>query len=133
MIEEAAVAGRVGAGGVLRRGPEEAQGRECPISGLGAVDPAVFDADRIRRQRESNRGDARERRGGPAVGGQAVGRRGQVPEEVEGAVLQGVEECSGIGCDARAPGVTRTASEDQGKSECAEASNQKLYSTPSCT
>ncbi len=100
MIKEAAIARRVRPRGILWRGPEEAQRGEGAISGLGTVDPAVFDADRIR-----------------AVGGQAVGRRGQVPEEVEGFVLEGIEESDGVGRDARAPGVTRTASEDQGKDD----------------
>jgi len=133
MIEEAAVPGGVRAGGVLRRRPEELQRRECAIGGLGARDPTVFYADGVRRQREADRGDARERRCGPAVGGEAVRGRRQVPEEVEGAVLQRVEESGRVGRDARAPGVTSTTSEGQGKNdrcETATAYGQNPSSTP---
>jgi len=49
MIEEAPIAGRVRAGGILGRGPEEAQRRERPIGGLSARDPAVLDADGVGR------------------------------------------------------------------------------------
>jgi len=97
VIEEAAIPGRVGSGGILRRGPEEAQRRQGPVGGLGAGDPAVLDADRVRRQREADRGDARERRRGPAVGREPVGRRRQVPEKVEGLVLERIEKRDGIG------------------------------------
>gem|GEM_PF-5029199 len=48
-------------------------------------------------------------------------------------MLQGIEERGGIGRDARAPGVTGTASEGQGKDDDAETATQKLYSTPICT
>ncbi len=135
MIEEAAIAGGVRAGRVLRGGPEELQRFECAVGGLGASDPAVFYADGVRRQREPDGGDARERRRGPAVGGQAVAGRRQVPEEVEGFVLQRIEECGRVGCDARAPGVTGTASEGQGKNdgiETAAPSGQNVYSAPTC-
>src|SRR5438034_3746429 len=133
MIEEAAIAGRVGARGILRCGPEEAQRCERTIGGLGAGDPAVLDADRIGRQCKPDGGDARERWGGPAVGREAVGCRRQVPEEVEGFVLEGIEKGGGVGRDARAPGVAGTASEGQGICDgckTATASRQKLYSAP---
>jgi len=134
VIEEAAIAGGVGAGGVLRRGPEKAQGRQRASGGLGARDPAVFDADRVGGEGEADRGDARERRRGPAVRREAVRRRRQVPEEVEGAVLQRVEECDRVGRGARAPGVVRTTSEGQGETNRGEAttSDQNVYSAPSC-
>jgi hypothetical protein len=66
----------------------------------------VLHADGVGGEREADGGDTRERRRGPAVGREAVGRRRQVPEEVEGAVLEGVEKRGGIGCNTRAPGVT---------------------------
>src|SRR6266576_39616 len=133
VIEKASIACGVRAGRVLRGGPEELQCLESAVGSLAARDPVVLDADRIRRQRKADRGDARERRCGPAVGGEAVGRRRQVPEEVEGAVLQGVEERGGVGRDARAPGATTTASEGQGEYDRGRTSNQKLYSAPICT
>src|SRR2546425_3577694 len=136
MIEEAAIPGGVRTGRVLRRGPEELERLQRAVGGLGAGDPAVLHADRVGGERESDGGDARERRGGPAVGGEAVGCRRQVPEEVERAVLQGVEKGSCVWRDARAPGVSSTASEGQGKDDSSEStstSGQKLYSTPICT
>src|SRR5881628_2359468 len=96
----------------------------------------MLHADRIGGEREPHGGDAREGGCGPAVGGEAVGCWRQVPEEVEGLVLQGVEKGSSVWRDARAPGVTRTTSEGQGEQnnyEAATASGQKLYSAPICT
>ena len=136
MIEEAVIAGDVVRRGVLRRGPEEAQRRERAVGGLRARDPAVFDADGIRGERESDGSDARERRSRPAVGSEAVAGRRQVPEKAEGAVLERVEKRGGVGRNARAPGVAATCSEGQGKNdgcETATATDQKLYSAPSCS
>src|SRR2546425_4600551 len=132
MIEEAAIPGGVRTGRVLRRGPEELERLQRAVGGLGAGDPAVLHADRVGGERESDGGDARERRGGPAVGGEAVGCRRQVPEEVERAVLQGVEKGSCVWRDARAPGVTGTASEGQGKNDGGET-NATFGQNPSST
>src|SRR5207249_231827 len=103
--------------------------------GLGARDPAVLDADRVGCQREAHRGDARERRCGPAVGGEAITGWRQVPEKTERAVLERVEERRGVGRNARAPGVVAACSEGQGENngcEPAAPCDQKLYSAPSC-
>src|SRR6267378_1199634 len=56
VIEEAAIAGGVRAGGVLRRGPEELQRLECAVGGLGPSDPAMLYAYWVRRQREPDGG-----------------------------------------------------------------------------
>src|SRR5207253_2944884 len=135
VIEKAAIACGVRAGRVLRGGPEKLQRLQGTVRRLGARDPAVLYAYGIRRQRKADCGDARERRCRPAVGGEAVRRGCQVPEEVEGAVLQGVEKGSCVRRNARAPGVTGTTSEGQGKDDGGEttaASGQKFTSTPSC-
>src|SRR5206468_10798144 len=52
VIEEATIPGGVRAGRVLRGGPEEAQGRERAARGLGAGNPAVPHAYRLRGQRK---------------------------------------------------------------------------------
>src|SRR4029077_18027948 len=135
MVKEAAIAGGVGPSGVLRCGPEEPEGRERASGGLRAGDPTAFDADRVGGEGEADGGDARERRRGPAVGRQAVGCRRQVPEKVEGLMLQRIEECDRVGRSARAPGVVRTTSEGQGKADSGEktTSDQNVYSAPICT
>src|SRR5207248_7886380 len=90
---------------VLSGGPEELQRGERPGGRLGARDIAALRADRVRRQREAHGGDARERLGRGAVGGQPVGRVGQVPEVVERALLEGVEEAGGLGRVGRGRGL----------------------------
>ena len=127
------IAGGAADGRVLRGSPEEAQGRDGAIGRLRAGDPAALYADGIGGEREANGRDARELLRGPAVGSEAVGGGGAFPEEVEGAVLQRIEEGGGVGGDAppRAPGVVGEATpEGQGENGGDRASNQKLYSTP---
>src|SRR5437899_9601916 len=134
-MEEAEIAVYVGTGGSLRRGPEEPQRGDGAGRRIGAGDPAVLDADRIGGQREADGGDARERRRGRAVGGEATRRGREIPEVAEGAVLQGIEKCRRVGRDARAPGVTGTASEGQGKDDGCESDTvgaQNVYSAPIC-
>src|SRR5437879_4625824 len=134
VVKEAAIAGGVGPGRVLRCGPEKAQGRQRASGGLRAGDPAAFDADRVGGEGEANGGDARERRRRPAVGRQAVRGRREIPEEVEGAVLQRVEECDRVGRGARAPGVVGTGSEGEGETNRGETPVvlvQKFTSAPS--
>ena len=96
VIEEAVVAGRRGRR-VLTRGPEEAEGGDHPLPCLVARDVPVLDADRVGGEPESDGGDAREGRGGGAVGDEPVGRVGQVPEIVERVRLDGIEECCRLG------------------------------------
>src|SRR5437879_5535918 len=92
MIEEAVVAGAAGRVGILPCRPEEPQRGEHASGCVGAGDVAALDADRVGGQGEAHRGDAGEAAGGPAVGGEPIGRVGLVPEESEGALLEGVEE-----------------------------------------
>src|SRR4029077_6274524 len=75
-----------------RRGEGEAQRREDAGARLGAGHPAALDADRVGGETEADRGDARERRAGRAVGHQLVGGIGEAPEPAEGALLELVEE-----------------------------------------
>src|SRR5207249_4809493 len=97
MVEEPVIPGGARGGGVLGCGPEEAQRGDDALCRLGARYVIALDADRIRREREPDRRDAREGRGRGAVGGEAVARARQVPEVVEGARLDGVEERGGLG------------------------------------
>ena len=93
----------------------------------------MFDADGICGEREADGRDTRERRCGPAIGGEAVAGRRQVPEKAEGAMLERVEKRGSVGRNARAPGVAATCSEGQGKcdgTETTTAFDQKLYSAP---
>src|SRR5882762_1755045 len=137
MIEEAMIARGAADGGILWRGPEETQRRAGAVSRLGAGDPAAFHADRVGGEREPDRRDARELQRGPAVRREAVRGRRQVPEEIEGAMLECVEEGDRVGRNARAPGVIReTAPEGQnaeGNGAAGAAIGQNVYSMPICT
>src|SRR5205823_10243884 len=75
----------------------EAQGGNDALGRLGARDVITLDADRVGGEGEADRGDTREGRGRGAVRREAVGRVGQVPEVVEGARLDRVEERGGHG------------------------------------
>jgi hypothetical protein len=118
----------------LRGRPEELQRRERAVGGLLAGDPGALDADGVGREREADGGDARELFGGPAVGCEAIRGRRAVPEEVEGAVLQGIEERDRVGRDARAPGVVGEATpegqDEDGGGKAGAALSQKVYSMP---
>jgi len=115
VIEKAVITGDIARRGILRCGPEEAQRGERAVGGLRARNPAVLDADRVRCQREADRGNAREGRRGPAIGGEAVPGGRQVPEKAERAVLERVEKRRGVRRNARAPGVVAACSEGQGE------------------
>src|SRR3546814_18418773 len=86
MVEEARVA--AGAAGLrpLRRVPEEAQGGERAIARLRPRHPALLDAVGISGEREPDRGDRGEALRRLALGREAVGGVGRLPEETEGAV-----------------------------------------------
>src|ERR1044072_1981202 len=134
VIVEAAISGRVRTGRILRRRPEETQRREGAVGGCRARDPAMLDAAGVGGGREPDGGDARERRGGPAVGSEPVARRRQVPEIVERAVLHGVEKGGGIGREPWAPGGGGTGPQGPGDGERRDAtphSGQKTTSAPS--
>ena len=91
VIKEPVVAGR-GGGRVLTRGPEEPQGSDHPLTCLVARDVPALDANRVRGEPEPHGRDAREGRGRGAIRDEAVRRVGQVPEVVERARLERVEE-----------------------------------------
>src|SRR3989441_177817 len=138
VVEEAVVAGHPARVRALRRGPEEPERREGPLGRLGSGDVAAFHADGIGGEREPHRRDARERLGGPAIGGEPVLGVGEVPEIVEGALLQGVEERgSPIRWDG-AEGVVRGAGgerHDGQETDCPggrETPRQKSTCVPSC-
>ena len=128
------IAGGTADGGVLGRRPEELQRCQGAVGGLLARDPGAVDPDGVGRQREADGGDARELLGGPAVGREAVRGGGAFPEEVEGAVLEGIEERDSVGRDARAPGVVGEATpEGQGEDgggETGPVIRQNVYSAP---
>src|SRR5262249_20220520 len=116
MVEEPLVAGDAGPSSTLRRLPEPSQRGERARCGVGAGDVAAVDADRVRAEGEADRGDARKRRRGPAVGGQAGWRVGALPEEGEGALLEGIEERLDAWrgrVDAGLRAVTGTAEDDE--------------------
>jgi hypothetical protein len=92
VVVEALVAGDAFPGLTLRRVPEEPQGREDPIARRLAGNVAALDADRVRREPEADRGDARERRRRIAIRHQSGSRIGRLPEEVERAALEIVEQ-----------------------------------------
>src|SRR3546814_2772253 len=77
------------AGGVLPRPhlrvAQELQRGQRAVHRLAPAHPAVLHADRIRGQREADRGDGCERTRREAVGRHPVDLVGRVPEELEGA------------------------------------------------
>src|SRR5439155_18417598 len=60
-------------------------------------DVAALHAHGVRREGKPDCRDARERRAGRAVRGQPVGRVRQIPEVMEGALLEGIEKRRGAG------------------------------------
>ncbi len=111
VIEEPVVSRGTARARVLRRGPEELQRRECPGGRLGTGDVTALGADRVGGEREAHGRDARERLRGRPVGGEPVSGVGQVPEVMERALLESVEEAGGLGRvgRGRALGVVRAA------------------------
>jgi len=92
VVIKALVAGLAGA---LRAGghvAQEAQRGQGAVHRLGTADPALLDADRIGGQGEADRSDAGERTRRIAVRGEPVALVGGVPEELEGAPFDVVEQ-----------------------------------------
>src|SRR5207245_6909742 len=106
VVEEAVVARHPARVRALRRRPEEAQRREGALGRLGAGDVAALHPDGIGGEPEAHRRDAGEGWSRPAVGGEAVLGVREVPEVMEGALLQGVEK--GGGWVWRREGVVRS-------------------------
>jgi len=129
VIEEAVIAGGAADGGILWRGPEEPQRGQGAVGGLLSGDPGALDADGVGREREADGGDARELLGRPAIRREAVRGRRAVPEEVEGAVLEGIEECDGVRRHARAPGVVGEATPEGQDEECCYRSHADVIVT----
>jgi hypothetical protein len=134
VIEEAVIAGGAADGGILWRGPEEPERSQGAVGGLLAGDPGALDADGVGGEREADGGDARELLGRPAIRRETVCGRRAFPEEVEGAVLERIEESDGVGRDARAPGVVGEATpegqDEDGGGEAGAITRQNVYSAP---
>ncbi len=93
VIEEPVIAGHAFDTSALRRAFEEAQRRERALHGLIARHVAALDADAVRRQRETDRGDARERlRVRIAIRHEAGVGVCRFPEIVERAAFDVVEQ-----------------------------------------
>src|SRR5690348_9335337 len=92
MIEESLVAGDVCRLGTLRRVVHEAQRGQSALRSVDARDIAALDTDGVSGESKANRRDARETLCRPAIRCQSIGRIGLVPEPVEGAALQCIEE-----------------------------------------
>src|SRR3954468_1983477 len=80
--------------GTLFHGKQRLQRRARALRCRLARDVAALRADAVRRQSESDRGDARERRRRPAVGNELRVRIGEVPEKMKAAALDVIEEHS---------------------------------------
>ena len=87
VVEKSFVARHARGARALRRIPEEAKRRQRQVARLGARAPAALHPDRIGRQREADRGDAREARRRPAVRHQSVLAVRCIPEPAEGPPL----------------------------------------------
>ncbi len=93
MIEKSVVTAHAFGARALRRAFEETQRRERALRGLLARDVAALDADAVGGQSEADRGDAGKRLGvGIPIRNEPGIRIGGVPEVVERAVLEIVEE-----------------------------------------
>ena len=92
MVKEPLVAAHPGRVRSLGRLPEPREGGLGALGGLGPGDVAPLDADRVGGEGIPHRGDTREARRGPAIRRQAGRGVGAFPEEVEGALLEGVEK-----------------------------------------
>src|ERR1041384_7692658 len=90
--EEAGVPAGARRSGSLGELPEEAEGGEGALGRGIAGYVSRLGADRVRGEREADRRDAGERRRGPAVGREPGLGAAPLPEEGEGALLDGVEE-----------------------------------------
>jgi len=108
VVVEAVIARHAFGARALRRAFEETERRQRAVDGLLARDVAALDADAVRRQREADRGDARERLGVRiAVGHEAGVGIGRFPEVVERAALDVVEERRQRRTQQRRDGRTR--------------------------
>src|SRR5207249_11429362 len=98
---------------------EELQRGEGALCRCGARDVAALHADGVSGERETDGGDARERPGGGAVGGEAVRRVGQVPEVVERPLLERVQKAHRLRrvWGRRAGGVVRGTGGEEGRGE----------------
>src|SRR5881296_318425 len=119
MVKEPFVSRDARGRGALGGGPEELQRGEGALRSRGARDVAALHADRVSGERETDRGDARERPGGGAVRGEAVRRVGQVPEVVERALLERVQKAHRLRrvWGRRAGGVVRGTGGEEGRGE----------------
>jgi hypothetical protein len=118
MVEEAAKTAGTRRGGPLRQLVKEPEGREDPLRRGLPGDVAAFRADRVRGERKAHGRNAGERRGGPAVRGEAGALAGPFPEEVEGAAGDGVEQrldAGGAGPRDRCRTVRAAAEESREK------------------
>src|ERR1041384_8266137 len=91
-IKEPVVPAGARRSGSLGELPEEAEGGEGALGRGIAAYVSRLGADRVRGEREADRRDAGERRRGPAVGREPGLGAAPLPEEGEGALLDGVEE-----------------------------------------
>src|SRR5216117_725692 len=119
VIEEPVIAGGAAGARVLRGGREEAQRRERSGGRLGAAGVPALHTDRVGGEGEAHGRDAREGRGRGPVGREPVGAIGQVPEVVERALLEGIEEAGGLGGVGRGwtLGVVDTAPREDRRGE----------------
>ena len=92
VVVEALVTALAGALRAHRQIAEELQRQQSAVDRLVAADPAVLDADRISGQRIADRGDAGERARRITVRAEPVDLVGGIPEELEGAALDIVEQ-----------------------------------------
>jgi len=92
VVIEALVPRLAGALRAHRQIAEILQRQQGAVDRLGAADPAVLDADRIGGQRIAHRGDAGERARRVPVRAEPVDLVGGIPEELEGAALDIVEQ-----------------------------------------
>src|SRR2546427_3569497 len=119
MVEEAFEAGAACGDGVLRRRPEEVQRGEGALCSRGARDVAALHADRVSGERETHRGDARERPGGGAVRREAVRPVGQVPEVSKRLLFERVQKTDRLRRvrGRRAGGVVGGTGGEEGRGE----------------
>ena len=92
VIEKSLVAAGARRLGTLRQVVQEFERRQHARARLRARDPAAFRADRVGVQREADGRDARERRLRPAIGHESRVGLGRVPEKIEGALFDVLEQ-----------------------------------------
>lgn len=92
VIEESLVSSETAGRIALRKRSEESEREDDTLARFCTGDPAPFSPDYVGGQLEPDRGDAAERRRGPAIGDEPVRRVGAFPEETESPVLKVGEE-----------------------------------------